>query len=375
MSNKRNNKQPVNSSTKSQATSSSGGQKRPLEESTSSVSASSSANQKKYKIIDDDDEDSNKGDEEEEDVDDLQFSADELAQAKKIAVAVTQPVKTTRVAEEARLKQFGGPSLDKITELTKVNASELNINTRALRGVLPDFPISYQSLIHPSNIDYEHDLSTPSYSGTPGNRTISSISSSSTSSPSPYILAQDFSYFNLVANRKQTKLTYQPLSTTLKLADIMCNLDIGEFITSKVPNLMEHHRDLQYPYGLVLTEDGRVYNIDPILNVIVALQLHYVCRHGLDADNVFNTVILLLSTKGCFAQYHNSWTDKQFMSKELVKAINNDTNLRPKISRIAEGFKTKLGKRSQDIVESLLALKTDYVLPNQNTGIILRMVS
>ena len=374
MSGRRSNNKQVNSSTKSQATSSSGSQKRSSDDSTSSVEASSAKNNKRYKVIDDDDEDSNDGEDEEENVDDLQFSAAELAHAKKTTAIVTQPVTTTRVAAEARLKQFGGPSLDRITELTKETVSELNLSNRALKNVLPNFPISYQSLIHPTNIDHEDDLRTPTYSGTPGSRTITSISSSSTSSPSPYAFAQDFSFFSLVSNRKQMKVVIQPLSTTLRLADIMCNLDIGEFLTSRIPNLMDHHRDLQYPFGLVMAEDGRVYNIDPILNVIVALQLHYVCRHGLDAENVFNTVILLLSVPGCLAQYHNSWKDKQFMSKALVKAIQDDGVLRPKICRIAEGFKSKLKTKSPDIVESLLALKSDYVLPNQDTGIILRMV-
>ena len=72
---------------------------------------------------------------------------------------------------------------------------------------------------------------------------------------------------------------------------------------------------------LVLLDDGVTYKIDTIINVMVALQLHYCCVSGLDAEKVFSTVGLVLTVKGCFAQYHNAWKDKQFMALKLFKAI------------------------------------------------------
>ena len=80
---------------------------------------------------------------------------------------------------------------------------------------------------------------------------------------------------------------------------------IGEYVTAKIPNLNPHHSNLEYPKGSVICEDGLTYNIDPLLNVLVALQLHYCCRHGLDADNVFNTVVLMLTVPGCFQIFHD----------------------------------------------------------------------
>ena len=312
------------------------------------------------------------------DDDDLHFSKVELDQARKktrttdkqdnsLSNVVTQSNSNKRIAEEARLRQFVPSALDKVTSATKEVVAALNISPRSLGGVIENFPSNRQCVIHGHHLEQENSLFTPPASSGYSN-------SSSSSSPIGYSSVQDFSFFLLRVCRKINS-TSVPLSTTLRVADIMCDLDIGEFVLRHIPNLYPIHNGLEYPWGLVLCDDGVTYNIDPILNVMVALQLHYCCKDGLDAEKVFSKVGLFLTVKGSFGQYHNAWKDKQFMSMNLFKAIQDDANLRPKIRRVAEGFKSKLRTKSAAIVRSLLQLKPDYSVPDQDTGVILRVVN
>ena len=63
------------------------------------------------------------------------------------------------------------------------------------------------------------------------------------------------------------------------------------------------------------------------------------------------------------------------MSNAMMKAIQDDVHMRPRVCRVAEGFKQKLRTKSAAVIASLLKLKPEYELPDQSSGIILRVVT
>ena len=108
----------------------------------------------------------------------------------------------------------------------------------------------------------------------------------------------------------------------------MINLEIGAYLTRRIPNMPGYQSSLEFPKGYITCEDGVTYNIDAVIAVIVALQLHICAREGLDATNVYNRVMNYLTTPGFFGSYDASWNNVAFMSLPLSRAIDNDPYLR-----------------------------------------------
>ncbi len=196
-------------------------------------------------------------------------------------------------------------------------------------------------------------------------------SSGNTEDSNPFL--QDYSSILYFPNRKQNGAN-TVISTILNRTTCMINVDIGAYLTRRIPNMPGHHGKLEFPKAFITTEDGVTYNIDAALGVIVAVQLHLCAREGLDADNVYNRVMNYLTKPGFFSTYDASWGNVAFMSLPLSKAIDNDPHLRVKIPRISENFKQKLRLRSVPVVQSLLEFQSDFEMPPHKTGIILRKV-
>ena len=184
---------------------------------------------------------------------------------------------------------------------------------------------------------------------------------------------QDYSSLIYFPNRKKNGIS-KVISTILSKVLCLVNVDVGAYIQNMLPCLWGHHGKLEYPDGLITTEDGITYDITPVLAVIVSIQLHLCAREGLDADNVFNRAMNYLITPGFFAKYDTNWSDVSFMTKPLSTAIDKDPNLRVKLSRIAENFKNKLRTKSYPVVQSLKSLRPEFTMPTHEHGIILREV-
>jgi hypothetical protein len=184
---------------------------------------------------------------------------------------------------------------------------------------------------------------------------------------------QNFDNFLNISNRKQYGDPHVIYKSNLK-TDCIVNGEIGEYISYSLPNCLPYHSKLEYPKGLIKCEDSVNYNIDPIVSVIVAMQLHVCVRDCFEAENVYNRVLNWLTTPGFFKSVNSEWEDKAFMSTELSKAIDSDNIFRKVLTRITENWKQKLRNKSGPVVRSLIELKPEYQFPDQETGIILRKV-
>ena len=234
-------------------------------------------------------------------------------------------------------------------------------------------PSSGSSLSESSNSNPRTERSntrTPARSrgGTPGTNT---PINGGTDLVNPYL--QDYSSIFHFPGRKQNG-PITVIATIVKRALCMIHLAIGAYLTRILPNMPGYRSKLEFPRGFITTEDGVTYNIDAVLGIIVAFQLHICARECLDAVDVYNRVMNYLTTSGFFGSYDASWSNVTFMSLALSKAIDNDPNLRVKIPRIAENFKQKLRLKTYPIVQSLIEFQPDFNMPPHGTGIILREV-
>jgi hypothetical protein len=154
----------------------------------------------------------------------------------------------------------------------------------------------------------------------------------------------------------------------------MVHVGIGNCITFLIPNCWGYHMSLQYLKTRIKGDDGKTYDVDPVVTVIVCLILHVCARDCFNAENTYNRAISWLTTPGFFVSKNSQWGDVAFMSYELSKCIDNDQVLRKILPRVAENWKTKLRMKSPGIVQSLKFLQPDYIFPDQDTQIILRQV-
>jgi hypothetical protein len=178
-----------------------------------------------------------------------------------------------------------------------------------------------------------------------------------------------------LSNRKQYGDPHVIYKSNLKM-DCVVNLDIGKYICKVLPNCFPYHSKLEYPMCEVKCEDSINYDIDPIISVIVAMQLHVCARDCFQAENVYNRVINWLTTPGFFKGVNSDWENQSFMTKELSKSIDGDSTFRKILNRISENWKQKLRNKSGPVVRSLMNLKRrEYEFPDQETGVILRKVS
>jgi hypothetical protein len=184
---------------------------------------------------------------------------------------------------------------------------------------------------------------------------------------------QSFDNLIVMSNRKQYGDPHVIYKSNLKM-DCIVNLEIGEYICHTLPNCLPYHSRLEYPKGLIKCEDSINYDIDPIVSVIVAMQLHVCVRDCFEAENVYNRVLSWLTTPGFFKSVNSEWEDQSFMSPELSKSIDGDLIFRKVLTRISENWKQKLRNKSGPVVRSLINLKPEFQFPDQENGIILRKV-
>ena len=119
-------------------------------------------------------------------------------------------------------------------------------------------------------------------------------------------------------------------------------------------------------------DDGKTYDVDAIITVIICIMLHVCARNCFNAENVYNRAMSWLTTPGFFVSKNSEWADVAFMSFELSKCIDNDIVLRKILPRLADNWKAKLRIKSSTIVLSLRNLQTDFNFLNQDTQFIVR---
>ena len=185
---------------------------------------------------------------------------------------------------------------------------------------------------------------------------------------------QDYSSFVAYINRK-TFANPRVIDGVQRVDECQVHVGIGEEVSKNIANCAPYHLRLEYMKAHILGDDGVTYDIDPVVSVIVCLQLHICARDGFNAENVYNRAINYLTTPGFFVSRNQEWADKAFMSHSLSRCIDNDEMLRKVLPRVCENWKQKLRIKSGPFISSLKTLRPDFHFPDQETGIILRQVA